>query len=256
MLTEERKKKIVQLVENEGIVQIQKLTETFNVSIYTIRRDLCDLEDKGLLKKTHGGAVKIEKTMWLPTLEDGKKDAIAEKAAIAKGASKYIEDGDTIFLMGSTITQMIIPFINSKKLTIITNSIDLGKNLSNFENIETIIIGGRIKNYKGNILGGRAIEEVNTYYFDKAFITCAGVHYKKGITTSTIDSADFTRAVIGSAMESILVADYRKIGRVTFSKVCDISQIKKLITDDKCDKDELIEISKKDVSIDIVKVAD
>lgn len=255
MLTEERKKKITEMVDRDGIVQIQQLADFFNVSIYTIRRDLTDLEKKGYIKKTHGGAVKVEKAAWLPTVEQGRKEAADEKRAIAAKASSYITDGDTIFLTGSTISHMMIPFIRDKKLTVVTNSLDIAKELSIYENIETIITGGRIKNYKGNILGSRAVEDIRNYHFDKAYIPCAGVQQKSGITTSTIDSADFTRAVINSSTENILVADYRKIGRVTFCKVCDISSISRLITDDKADKNELDGICRKGIRIEVAKIS-
>jgi len=251
MLTEERKKKILKMLEEEGIVQAQQLASIFNVSIYTIRRDLSDLEEKGLLKKTHGGAVKIEKSMWLPTIEEGQKEAIDEKKAIAAKASQYIEDGDTLFLMGSTITHFMIPFISSRKVTVVTNSLDVGKSLSLHDNIDTIMIGGKIKNYKANILGSRAVQDVQNYYFDKAFIPCGGVQAKQGITTSTIDTADFLRAVINFSRENILIADYRKIGRVTFCKVCDLGKFKRIITDNKADANEIDEIRKKNIIIDI-----
>lgn len=256
MLTEERKNKIIQMLEMDGIVQVQKLADTFDVSIYTIRRDLSDLEQKGLLKKTHGGAVMVEKAMWLPTVEEGMKEAVAEKKAIALKAASYIEDGDTIFLMGSTITHMIIPSISRKKLTIATNSLDVAKSLCLYENIETIIIGGKVRNYKGNILGSRAVCDVQNFYFDKAIIPCAGVQSRSGITTSTVETADFTRSVVNSTRESILVADYRKIGRVTFSRICDVTSVKRLITDGKADKTELEEILKLDVQIDIVNATE
>lgn len=252
MLTEERRKKIIQMIEQDGIVQAQHLADAFDVSIYTIRRDLSDLENKGLLKKTHGGAVKIEKSMWLPTVEEGEREAASEKKAIALKASMYIEDGDTIFFMGSTITHMIIPCISEKKITVVTNSLDVAKNLCNFSNIDIVIIGGKIRNYKANILGSRAVSDVQNFYFDKAFIPCAGVQARAGVTTSTIETADFTRAVVSSSRENILIADYRKIGRTTFSKICDVSKIKRLITDSKADGRELEEISRQGVLIDIV----
>lgn len=251
MLNEERKKKIMEMIENEGIVQIQQLAKAFEVSIYTIRRDLSDLEKRELIRRTHGGAVKIEKSAWLPTPEEGKKEAVAEKKAIALKASEYIEEGDCIFLMGSTITGMMIPHILGKKITVVTNSLDVGISLSQYDRIETILVGGRIKNYKGNILGSKAVEEIKNYHFDKAFIPCGGVHCKAGVTTSTIDSADFTRAVISSTRENILVADYRKIGRITFSRICDITKISRLITDNKADKNELEKITRKNIAVDV-----
>lgn len=249
MLNEERKKRITEMINKDGIIQIQQLSDFFDVSIYTIRRDLSDLEKKGLLKKTHGGAVRPEKSSWLPTIEEGQKEAIEEKKAIAVGASQLIDNGDTIFLMGSTISHMMIPFLYDKNITVVTNSLDVAKALSSIESIETIIIGGKVKNYKGNILGSRAADDIRNYHFDRAFIPCAGIHYKEGVTTSTLDSADFTRAVVNSSSQNILIADYRKIGRVTFCKVCNISHINMLITDNKADKNELENLQKKGISV-------
>jgi DeoR/GlpR family transcriptional regulator of sugar metabolism len=254
MLPEERRQKIVSIIQNEGFANLQQLASIFNVSIYTIRRDIADLTDKGLVKKTHGGAVKVEKTMWLPSIEEGRKEAVSEKNAIARKAASYIEDGDTIFLMGSTITEMIIPYLTTKKLTIVTNSLDVGKVLSNFENIETSIIGGKIKNYKGNVLGGQAVDYISRFYFDKSFIPCAGIDAKHGITTSTTDSADFTRAVINSTKENIVIADYRKVGRIAFSFICEIDSISRLITDEKADRELIEYVNKKGLRTDIVKV--
>lgn len=254
MLGEERKRKIIEIIDTEGIVQIQQLADFFKVSIYTIRRDLTELQRSGLLKKTHGGAVRIQKSSWLPSVEEGEREAAEEKKAIAYKASQYIGDGDTIFLMGSTISHMMIPFIKEKRITIVTNSLDIAKVYSGYERIEIIVTGGRVKNYKGNILGSHAVDDVKNYHFDKAFIPCAGIHYKNGISTSTIDSADFTKAVINSSEENIAVADYRKIGRITFCKICDITSVNRLITDDKADKDELESMYKKGMEIDIVKI--
>jgi DeoR/GlpR family transcriptional regulator of sugar metabolism len=116
LLREERQYKIATLIEKDGIAQVQQLSGIFGVSIYTIRRDLSSLEKRGLIKKTHGGAVKLEKSMWLPTMEQGFREAAAEKQAIALKTSEYISDGDTVFLIGSTITNMLIPNIVNKKM--------------------------------------------------------------------------------------------------------------------------------------------
>lgn len=253
MLTEERKQKIVEMVESKGIVQVKQLSELFDVSIFTVRRDLSELEERGLIRKTHGGAIRIEKTAWLPTAEEGLKEAAAEKMAIAVKASGYIDNGDTIFLPGSTINLMLVQYIKDKKIIVVTNSLDIAKSLSQYEGIETIMIGGRIKNYKGNVLGSHAIFELGNFHFDRSFLPCAGVHSRAGITTSSIDSADLSAAVINSTDENIVVADYRKIGRITFTKICDLDRIKRLITDSRADADELKEISKKKVLVDVVE---
>lgn len=254
MITEARRKKIIELVEREGIVNLQQLTEAFHVSIYTIRRDLTALEKSGLLKKTHGGAVRVEKSKWIPSVEEGKTEALNEKKKIAMKAAQFVDDGDTIMLMGSMISLLMIPIIKEKNITIVTNSLDVAKELSQFSNIETIVIGGRIKNYKGNILGSRAINDLKNYHFDKAFIPCAGIKEDTGISTSTIDSSDFLKAVIDSSRQNIVIADYRKIGRITFANVCSLDKIHILITDDQADKEALNKITKKGVHIEIGNV--
>lgn len=251
MLSEERKKKILEMVESNGIVTINELTDMFSVSVYTIRRDLSDLQQKGLIRKTHGGAIKVEKVMWLPTVEEGAQEVSREKDSIARKASVYVEDGDTVFFIGGTISLMMVPYIKDRRFTAFTNSIDEAKALCRYDNIETIVIGGRVKNGKGNILGSRATFELNDFHFDKSFIPCGGIEHRSGVTTSAMDSADFARAVISSASENILVADYRKIGRVTFARICGFEGIRRLITDGKADRGELEKISEKNIRIDI-----
>lgn len=253
MITEERRKKILELIERDGIVNLQQLTGTFDVSIYTIRRDLNALEEKGLLEKTHGGAVRLEKSRWIPPMEEGKNEALDEKKKIAVKASRLVDNGDTILLMGSTISLLMIPMLKDKSITVVTNSLDVAKELSVIPSIETILIGGRIKNYKGNILGSRAINELRNYYFDKAFIPCAGIKDSVGISTSTIDSADFLKTAITCSRENIVVADYRKLNRITFVKVCDLEQIDILITDERADKEELTRITKKGIRVEIAE---
>ncbi|PAB59457.1 hypothetical protein CCE28_09580 [Anaeromicrobium sediminis] len=254
LITEARRKQIVEMVEKEGVVNVQNLAEFFNVSIYTIRRDLTDLENKGKLKKIHGGAEKIEKTKWISTLEEGNEEAVAHKKKIAKKAAEYVEDGDTILLMGSMISLFMIPHIKDLYITVVTNSLDVAKELSSSSSIDIILIGGRVKNMKGNILGSRAMKEVYNFNFDKAFLPCAGVHHRVGITTSTIDTSDFLKAAINCSRQNIIICDYRKIGRITFSKVCDFESIHTIITDEEANSDELELISKHKIHIDTVKL--
>lgn len=250
LITEARRKKILELIEREGIVNLQQLTDTFNVSIYTIRRDLTTLEKKGLLKKTHGGAVRVEKSKWIPSIEEGKTEALEEKKKIAQKSAQFVDDGDTIMLMGSMVSLLMIPMIKDKNITIVTNSLDVAKEICQIPNIETILIGGHIKNYKGNILGSRAVNDLKNYYFDKSFIPCAGIN-QAGVSTSTIDSSDFLKTVIEQSRQNIIITDYRKIGRITFAHVCDLDKIHILITDDQGSKDELNKIAKKGVHVEI-----
>lgn len=251
MITEARKKNIVELIEKQGIVTLQQLSDTFGVSIYTIRRDLTTLEKKGLIQKTHGGATKIEKSKWLPSFQEGSLEAIEQKKAIAFKASELVESGDTIFLMGSMISLLMIPLIKDLHITIVTNSLDVAKELSVINNIETILIGGKIKNEKGNILGSTAIQQLSNFHLDKAFIPCAGIHHDIGISTSTIDSSAFLKTLISCSRQNIVVADYRKFRRITFAKVCNFEKIHIIITDTKANKDELKRLEENHVHIDV-----
>ena len=142
MFAEERHEIINNLLAEGGSVKVTELSEQLNVSEATIRRDLQEMEEKKLLKRTHGGAIRIEDTNFEPTFVDKKNKKHEEKVAIGKYAAKLINDGDTIIVDSGTTTLEIARNITAKNVTVITNSIDIAAELSNKEDIELIVTGG------------------------------------------------------------------------------------------------------------------
>lgn len=252
MIAEERRKKIVELIHNLGVVDLKYLSTCFDVSIYTIRRDLNILEQQGIIDKTRGGAKKNYQSSFIPELETGMQKNIIEKTKIAEAAAGYIQNGDTIMLMGTTINQLLLPYLQHKNILIVTNSILIAEKTLTFPNLEVIILGGKIKSHRGNILDITSLSSLRTFYFDKCFLGAAGIHSEKGITTAGLDSATFTKAVIDCSKESFVLADYSKFGNVTFSKIADVCNVNFIITNDTANKNEIERCIKKGAQIQLV----
>lgn len=252
MIAEERKKKITEFVTSIGIVDVKQLAVMFDVSIYTIRRDLNELEQKGLINKTRGGAVRSEKSSFIPSMEEGMSEAIIEKNQIAESAADLIDEGDTIMLPGTTINQLMLPHIQHKKVMIVTNSIPIAQKSMIYPGLETIILGGRIKSHRGNIFDMKAYNELQQFHFDKCFLAAAGIHVENGITTAALDSAIFSSSVMKRSKQSIFLLDYRKVGRVTFSKICNIQDPELIITNISSDPDQIDTLKQKNAKIILV----
>lgn len=142
MFAEERQQKILELLEKNSSTKVKELARMFDVSESTIRRDLQDMEEKGLLKRTHGGAVRIKKMIFEPTFKEKEDKSQKEKLIIAKTAASLIEDNDTIILDSGTTTLGIARCLEAKDITVITNSIDIASELSERDDIELVITGG------------------------------------------------------------------------------------------------------------------
>jgi DeoR family fructose operon transcriptional repressor len=180
MFAEERQKKIVLALEKKESVKVNELSEYFNVSEATIRRDLQEMESKKLLKRTHGGAVKIGIINFEPSFSDKKNENNQEKIAIGKMAASMINDGDTIILDSGTTTLEIAKNITAKNITVITNSIDVAAELLNKDNIELILTGGKIRNSTRAMVGEICQNTYKNFRASKAFIGANGIARVRG----------------------------------------------------------------------------
>lgn len=230
MFAEERQRKIMSILNENGSVKVNELSEYFNVSEATIRRDLQEMDNKKFLKKTHGGAVKIYITNFEPSFIDKKDEKNQEKQSIAKYAANMINDGDTIILDSGTTTLEISKNIVADNVTVITNSIDIASELSNKAGIKLILTGGELRNTTRAMVGHICDEMLRNFRVDKAFIGANGVSLTEGVTTPDITEAQTKKAMINSANRAILVVDNSKLEKVCFSVMCSINDISTIIT--------------------------
>lgn len=221
MLTEERKNEILRLLELKDIVKNRDLMDRLDVSESTIRRDLQEMEEENLLSRIHGGAKRIIKLEPELTMIEKSVKNTQEKKKIAAYAASLVNDGDYIYLDAGTTTYDMLPYLQTKNCHVITNSV-YHATLSVDIGLPTIIVGGEIRQKTKSIVSHTSIEQLQAYYFDKAFMGVNGIHIDYGYTTADPYEAQAKKIAIGQAQRSYILADSTKFNKVNFSKVTDI----------------------------------
>ncbi|MCB5955467.1 DeoR/GlpR family DNA-binding transcription regulator [Enterococcus sp. CWB-B31] len=250
MLTEERHKKIKELLEQQSIVKSQDLTSYLNASESTIRRDLQDLEKAGLLERIHGGAkIKNDLGTEQSMIEKSVKN-VQNKQLIAETAADQVADGDVIYLDAGTTTLEMIPFLALKKITAVTNSVHHAAKLVDL-NINTIILGGTLKLSTKAIIGASGMEQLQQFRFNKAFMGMNGVHPEFGLTTPDPEEAALKRLAIQHADQAFILADQSKLNKITFTKVADLDGV--ILLTDYCPEDLLKEFQEKTIVKEVSK---
>lgn len=254
MFAEERRELILSMVKSKGRIFAKDLAEEFGTSIDTIRRDLTIMEEQGLLKRTHGGAIPLSKVRRLPV--DTKlrySEGTDHQNAVAKIAATFIEPGDTVFIGGASIHYVLLKYLPiDKNYTVVTNSLTIAEKLKPLSNIETYIVCGKIKDEEG-IVDILATEFIRSIRIDVAFITGGGISAKHGLSSATPEGAIFQRTVAEVARKKICLANFDKIGAEFFSKTIDTKDIDLLITDWEAPSNQLDKIQKLGVKVLIAK---
>ncbi|GEK91167.1 DeoR/GlpR family DNA-binding transcription regulator [Alkalibacterium kapii] len=223
MLTEERHQYIIEQLNQHQTVSVQDLVTNLGHSESTIRRDLTTLEDQDLLVRVHGGAKKKREPVDEPTMDEKTVKFIHEKEKISQLAASLINDFDVIYLDAGTTTYSMIPHLKDKNITIVTNGVPHAVLLTDY-NIETILLGGRIKQRTKAIIGAIAEQTLAEVNFTKAFMGMNGVDVSQGFTTPDIDEAAIKRKAISQSNQSYVLVDLSKLEEVHFKKVADIDE--------------------------------
>jgi DeoR family transcriptional regulator of aga operon len=251
--TVERRDSIIQLIQKNGKVRVDDLSEQFDVSSVTIRNDLDFLEKKGICHRTHGGALIRKNVYEDPTLEEKQKRSKKEKERIGGKALEYISSGDSILLDSGTTTLEIAFRLNSKKnLTVMTNALNIALKLLSFDDINIMLTGGTLRKESYSLVGPEAEASIKNYYFDKLFLGVDGLDIELGLTTPNPMEAQLNRIMVARAQQVIAVSDSSKFGRRSFSQICSIDAINTLITDTNISPEFEKELLKRNV--EVVKV--
>ena len=232
MLTLERQNAIRDILLREKAVSITNLSEQFDTSNASIRRDLEKLELQGLVKRTYGGAVLIEGITEEIPLFVREIEQKAAKQKIAGTAARYIVDQDIIFMDSSTTTKELTGFLSEKKnLTVITNGIRAMTDLSQLDNVEVYGISGRLRKPSLSMVGNQAETNVTNYWGAKLFFSCTGMWISHGAMDYSDAEAEVRKKMMTVSQEVILLCDHTKFDRPAFYKICSFSRINILITD-------------------------
>lgn len=254
MFTEERHKYILDLLDRNGKIFVKDLSKEFKVSESMIRKDLKVLEKKNLLRRTYGGAINIDNTaINIKSFNNRISENIDIKNIIVQKAFNELDDNDTIFLDSSTTSFMIAKLIveNNKQLTIITNMFEIASLITPNIITKFIFIGGDYNSYVGGSIGSHAIEQINNYRCNKAFLGCTGIDLRDGtISTSLSEDAATKKAITNISDKLFLVTlneKFKKNGSFKFSNLFDFYGI---ITEQL--PDESITLNLKEYYINII----
>jgi DeoR/GlpR family transcriptional regulator of sugar metabolism len=232
----DRRRMIVELVQESGSKTVAELCDLFDVSEMTIRRDLRDLDREGVLRRVHGGAVSSLGRSYEPPYAMRSTRNSEIKRAIGRSAVELIVDGDSIALDVGTTTLEIAQALQGKhNLTIITASLPIANqilsNLSLTSEVRLILTGGIVRSGELSMIGSIAAQTYADYHVDKAFIGVGGMSEETGLTEYNLEDAMVKKQMIRNAHQCIVVADSTKIGQTTFVSIAPLSTVDTLITD-------------------------
>ncbi|MGD8850525.1 MAG: DeoR/GlpR family DNA-binding transcription regulator [Anaerolineales bacterium] len=253
----ERRRKIIEIVQESGSMTVADLCELFDVSEMTIRRDLRDLDKEGVLRRVHGGAVSNLGRSYEPPYTVRTTRHANNKAAIGQRAADLVVDGDSIALdVGTTTLEIARALKGKRNLTILTASIPIANevvsNLSLNSDVRLILTGGIVRPGELSLIGNIAERTYDDFHVDKAFIGVGGLSLEDGLTEYNIEDARVKKPLIEHSRERIVVTDSSKLGQTTFSAVAPLSMVDKLVTDSNITDAFVRELTQRSIEVLIV----
>lgn len=229
-LVNDRRSGIVRLLQERGEVTVEELAERFDTSLMTIRRDLQFLEERQLIERFYGGA----RSLSSPKPMSREEEIAMYRDCIAGMAATMINDGDTIFINGSSTALELLRYIGGKRVHVVTNN---GKsvNMPLSENVRVVLTGGRIHDGSGILVGDDAMRNLLPAYADKAFLGFAGISANGEVACDIPTEIGINELMAGHCKELFIMTDYTKLGKTSNFASCSLEQKWTLITDEKAD---------------------
>jgi DeoR/GlpR family transcriptional regulator of sugar metabolism len=232
---DERQQRIAEIVGVRGRARIGELAELLGVTEPTIRKDLTALQELGLLKRTHGGAVAVRRLIErdLSVREVTERDA---KVAIGEACLGLLDEGDSVFLDNGTTVGTIAaaiganPRLAPSNMVVLTNAVSVATALADAAGIEHVLLGGQLRRASGSIVGALALNNLQRYAVSVAIVSASGFS-EAGISVASPAEAEVKATVIGNAGRVVVALDHTKIGVTDFARICDLDGIDTLVTD-------------------------
>jgi DeoR family transcriptional regulator, fructose operon transcriptional repressor len=232
VLVEERRQKILDLVNERGYVALAELAQVLDASESTIRRDLDYWGQQGVLRRTHGGAMIKDENHGLPALEERLSRELEEKRAIAKIAAARIRDGDAVLLDGGTTTLEVARLLVGRPLTVVTNSLPIANLFAASRETDLVILGGYVFPRTGVALGPLTVRMMDDIHVQQTILSTGGIT-AKGLLNSNMLLVETERQMMRCADEVVVVADHTKLGKQALAFLCELTAIDTLIVDGK-----------------------
>ena len=231
-LTEQRRRLILERLQEGGVVKTSELSALFSVSPMTIRNDLNALNEQGALVRIHGGAIAHESLTSEPSYIDKANRNRAEKERIGKRAAQMLEDGMAVFIGNGTTTMQLVHHLpRNLRVRVFTNALNHAVELAKHSGIKVYVIGGYLRSISLGMVGRLARQALTGVYFDLAFLGANGISLEHGFTLPSLEEADTAAEVVRHARRTVILADHTKFGMVTHSQITDITGVDAIVTD-------------------------
>lgn len=251
----ERHKYIMDKLQNDGFVKVTDAAEDLDVTTVTIRRDLKLLEKKGLLYRTHGSASSVNPHIADRTANEKESFYPQEKRAIAIEAAKLIDPYDSIIInSGTTICTFAEELRPKHRLTVVTASLKAAQIMGKTKDIVVVQLGGIYRDSSMSVIGNFSNQLIENVACTKFFLGVDGVDLNFGVTTSNLEEAELNKAMMASALKTIILCDSSKFGRKGFGKICNLDKIDTIITDSGISKSMINDLEEQGVEVVIVEV--
>jgi DeoR/GlpR family transcriptional regulator of sugar metabolism len=232
LLVNERRKKILELLQEEGSARVRELSVVFKVSEPTIRQDLEILDKHGFVTREHGGAFLRTVSRQVSTLTLQHQENLDKKAVIARCAAQFVLPGDRIILdSGSTMTELAKNIANLENLTVITNALNIALVMGANPTCSLMVTGGEFKAPTLSLTGELAAAFFRNIYMDKLFLATGGISPAFDLTYPGFNDIPVKNAMMQISRETYLLADSSKFGKATFASLGSIRRVQYLITD-------------------------
>lgn len=234
MLSEERKACIVKYINEKKIVSIQELVPLYGVREATIRRDIVELEKRGLIRRVYGGAMSISNALIDKdvSIAERRNINISNKKRIAQYAVGLINNSDTIFIDAGSTTEAMIAFLDESKLNdikVFTNGIAHARRIAAL-GLKVFLPPGIVKKETESIVGADTCKYIKKMWFGKCFMGSNGIDRNTGLTTPDIEEANLKKNVIQHSKEAYVLADSLKFSCTSNVSFADYGELK-IITD-------------------------
>jgi DeoR/GlpR family transcriptional regulator of sugar metabolism len=238
MFIEERHQNILELLKEIGRVEVVELSKVFKLSEDSIRRDLRLMEEKGLVKRTYGGAILPDKVNQSLKYQDRRELNTDVKSILVNLAVTFIQNNDTIWLDGSSTIAMMVPLLNKiSGLTIITNSVAIANDILNLTDFKLFLIGGMVDRMSTNTTGIESFKMVQQLTVDKVFVSPCSLSVDWGLSDNSFDEAEIKKAIIEAGREVYILADSSKFGKRSLARITPLQPGHTIITDQNISQD-------------------
>ncbi len=236
-LPAERHRRISELLRERQVVRVSSLSEMLGVSEVTIRRDLEELEQRGVLERTHGGAILAQRMRTEPAYMEAITRNPTEKRAIGRAAAALVSPGDTVFFNGGTTTLQVFRHLDVAGVKVVTNHVGMAIE-SPERGIEALLVGGQYRAPSNSCVGSFATDCLRKVFATRAFVGVEGLSLRAGLTTPAAEEAEIARLMIDHTQGVVtVVADSSKVGIVADFAIARLDEVAGLVTDAGIDSD-------------------